>query len=672
MDDPRVGSVVNGRYEIHERLAAGGMGVVYRGERVGLAKPVAIKFLHRNSALMPDRLARFRREATAMSRLAHPNLMSIIDFGEADDVPYLVMEFHAGISLREALARGAIEPRRAVYIAYQILAGLGSAHASGVLHRDLKPANVLLVGAPGEDLVKILDFGIAKLLDSGAGPTEVSVVAGHVLGTPQYMAPEQARSQTVDPRTDIYAVGIMLYEMVVGRRPFDGENDLAVLRQQVEDKPVPPRALRSEISVELDALILRALAKNPDDRWASAQELASALLELPEGSSVLRLRADTSSRGGAAADEPSESEPSRPRRSWRRAAFVGLFLLALAAGGVFAASRYGYLSGMPWQASATPDAAPDAASPYAAPPDATLPDAAPPPLRPALQPYARFLRHSRRSPTDYVLGLFEDHDVVVLCMRAPAETTQYQLVTEIVRDPRFAERAGDVITETGTSALRQRVADLVRGSSISDEQLLALYAELGQEPPTPNYGELLESVQAINIALPPDQQVIVVPSGDRMVETVGALEAGSRALVLLHHCDLSRGFPGNVARVLLDQLGPAGPLAEGRWDAAFQRTGNRPVGFDFAGSPFGADEADAAADRPEGATYEELFAGFVFDQPLAEHRLVYGAKDLDDGRALTYADTAPAEWADAQQQIARWLEPPPMVEPDASPDALAP
>ncbi len=616
MDDPRVGTVVNGRYEIHERLAAGGMGVVYRGERVGIAKPVAIKFLHRNAALMPDRLARFRRELTAMSRLSHPNLMSIIDFGEADGVPYLVMEYHAGSSLREALKWGALEPRRAVYIAYQILAGLGSAHASGVLHRDLKPGNVLLVGGPGEDLVKILDFGIAKLLDTGAGPTEVSVMAGRVLGTPQYMAPEQARSQAVDPRTDIYAVGIMLYEMVVGRRPFDGENDLAVLRQQVEDSPVPPRAVRPEISAELEAVIVRALAKSPDDRWASAQELANALLDLPEGSSVLRLRAGTTGRGTAEEEEEYDDEPPRRSHGVRNFLLTLLVLAGLGAGGVYAASRYGYLTGMPWQASAAPDAAPDVVPADAAPPDAPPPDAAPP-IRAELQPYVDFLRQQRSSPVNYLIGLFDTHDVVALCMRPPSDSSQYLLVTELIRDRRFVEHAGRVISDSDDS-------------------------------------ETQSNVHAIDVALPPDRQVVIVPPGQQLVNAVRDLDAGSKALVLLNDCQQARSFPDDVARVLLDQLRDDEPLAGGRWDAAFERAGNRPVGFDIAGSPFGADDVGEPPDGGQGATYEQQLTGIVFDRPLSE------------------AELEPNRWAHAQAQIARWLQLAPAAEDvDASADASA-
>ena len=284
--DARIGRVLDGRYRLDERLAAGGMGVVYRAERLGLARQVAVKFLHRSSAFVPGHRARFEREAAAMSRVTHPNLVSIIDFGSTDDIPYLVMDYHPGVSLRRALKSGAMEPRRVVFIARQILAGVASAHASGVVHRDLKPGNVLLVGSPGEDLVKILDFGVAKLLEGDGGPSDLSAVAGYVLGTPQYMAPEQARCERIDQRTDIYAIGVLLYEMLTGRLPFLAEGDLAMLHKHIEETPRGPRALVPDISRELEAATLRALEKARERRWQSAADFSRALAAVPEGGGV--------------------------------------------------------------------------------------------------------------------------------------------------------------------------------------------------------------------------------------------------------------------------------------------------------------------------------------------------------------------------------------------------
>lgn len=325
MEDPRIGLVLDRRYRITERIAAGGMGVVYRAERLGLGKPVAVKFLHRTAALLPDHRVRFEREAAAMSRLTHPNLVSIIDYGSWEDLPYLVMEYHHGRSLRDVIGdSGGLPPERAVFIARQMLAGLASAHAAGVLHRDLKPSNVLLVGAPGEDLVKILDFGVAKLLDSGGGPTEVSVVAGRVIGTPAYMSPEHARAEPMDGRADIYSVGLLLYEMVTGRRVFQAEGKLGLLRMQVEDMPERPRARAPELSAELDAAIWKALEKDRDQRWQSAEEFASALAAVPEGRAGKQLAAEggawsTPPPGPAPTPRPGRRPPSRPEADSGRA-----------------------------------------------------------------------------------------------------------------------------------------------------------------------------------------------------------------------------------------------------------------------------------------------------------------------------------------------------------------
>ena len=302
--------MLDGRYRLVERLAAGGMGVVYRAERLGLARQVAVKFLHRSSALVENHRLRFEREAAAMSRVTHPNLVGIIDYGSADGVPYLVMDFHPGVSLRGALKAGAMPPRRALHIARQILAGIGSAHASSVVHRDLKPANVLLVGSPGEDLVKILDFGVAKLIEGDGGPSDLSAVAGHALGTPEYMAPEQARCERVDHRTDIYAIGVLLYEMLTGRLPFQAEGDLAILHKHIEETPRGLRVIVPEISAPLEAATLRALEKDPQGRWQSAAEFSRALAALPEGGAVAPPEGATAE---APAARPAASQPPAPR-----------------------------------------------------------------------------------------------------------------------------------------------------------------------------------------------------------------------------------------------------------------------------------------------------------------------------------------------------------------------
>jgi eukaryotic-like serine/threonine-protein kinase len=278
--DPRLGQVLQGRYRIHQRIASGGMGSVYRGERLGLGRPVAIKFLHAAMARDPQVMKRFELEAQAMSRLAHPNCVAVLDFG-VDQIPYLVMDFVQGSPLRTAIDAGALVPRRAIKIARQMLAALGHAHAQGIVHRDIKPENIVLESTPGlADHARILDFGLAKLLG-----TDLGLTVGMAIGTPNYMAPEQTREGPVDGRADLYAVGIVLFEMLTAVKPFDSDEIGEVLLKQL-GMPAPPlRKARPEaasLSAALEAVVARAMAKAPADRFATADEMIAALEAVPE------------------------------------------------------------------------------------------------------------------------------------------------------------------------------------------------------------------------------------------------------------------------------------------------------------------------------------------------------------------------------------------------------
>jgi serine/threonine-protein kinase len=283
--DPRLGTTLEGRYRLDEVIGAGGMGVVYKGEQLGLAKPVAVKFLHEAMARLPDLVKRFRREVAIMSRLAHPHLVSIIDSGVHGEVPYLVMDYCAGHSLGVVIDEGALPPARAVSIARQVLAGAGHAHLNGVVHRDLKPDNILLLDGVQGDFVKILDFGLAKAVHGDGGDASQLTTTGSAMGTPGHMAPEQVKGLPTDERSDVYAVGTILYQMIVGRKPFVAESPLAVLRMQVDDAPQPLRraAPGARVSAELEAAVLRALAKRREDRWQTADAFARALAATPEG-----------------------------------------------------------------------------------------------------------------------------------------------------------------------------------------------------------------------------------------------------------------------------------------------------------------------------------------------------------------------------------------------------
>jgi len=278
------GRLIGGKFRIDSLLGAGGMGNVYRAEQLSLAKPVAVKILHHD--LMTDEtvVKRFEREARSASRLDHPNLVRIIDFGRDAEtgVLFIAMELLTGRDLGQVIAQdGPMPLHRIVRIMSQILAALEEAHAQGVVHRDLKPANIMLVDRRGElDLVKVCDFGIAK---SNSLPStqnnSMLTVRGFVCGTPEYMAPEQARGEAVDGRTDLYAASVILYQLITGQVPFTASSPVGVLSQHLDRPAPPPRAKRPDIPRALDLLILRGLEKEPINRPQTAaafrQELES-------------------------------------------------------------------------------------------------------------------------------------------------------------------------------------------------------------------------------------------------------------------------------------------------------------------------------------------------------------------------------------------------------------
>ncbi len=275
--DLRIGSVLDGRYRILDRLSTGGMGVVYRGERVHLHRPVAIKFLLAPLTHEPAQRAAFEREAQLMSQLSHPHCVPVTDFG-VSDAPYLVMEYVAGRTLKQVLMGERLSPARAVRLTRQLLSGLAHAHAQGIVHRDIKPANIMLSEVTGVgEQVRVLDFGLAKLLRE-VDDAESSA-ANLVVGTPQYMAPEQWQQGAPDPRTDLYATGVVLFEMLTGRRPFEARAPIELMRAHME-RPVPPLAsVNPYLSglAGLEAVVQKALAKSPDARFASAEEFVRAL-----------------------------------------------------------------------------------------------------------------------------------------------------------------------------------------------------------------------------------------------------------------------------------------------------------------------------------------------------------------------------------------------------------
>ncbi len=279
--DPLVGRVLDGKYAIEESLGRGGMGAVYRARHLLIGDEVAIKILRPEMAKDEDAVERLRREAQAARHLRNPHTINVIDFSATEDgLVFLVMEFVRGRSLREVLRdERRLDLRRVAAIVVQIADGLDHAHRQGIVHRDLKPDNVMLEPAePDREVVRVLDFGIAKLSDTD---TKLRTLTSDdtILGTPCYLSPEQCGTGEVGPRSDVYSLGIMLYEMVTGDVPFDGRSAIEVARQHLFAQPEPPRARNTSLSSQAEAVILRALAKEPEDRYGSAGELAGAFEE---------------------------------------------------------------------------------------------------------------------------------------------------------------------------------------------------------------------------------------------------------------------------------------------------------------------------------------------------------------------------------------------------------
>jgi tRNA A-37 threonylcarbamoyl transferase component Bud32 len=302
--DPYIGKVVGERYRLLQRIGEGGMGSVYRAEHTLMKKVVALKLLHGELGRVEEMVRRFEREAQSASRLAHPNIISVTDFGRAESGElYLVMELVPGCGLDDAIREARYLPvPRALAITRQILAGLAHAHAQGVVHRDLKPANVMLTRAPdgrGEDAVKILDFGVAKMTQAAPGDRPLTQTA-MVFGTPSYMSPEQATGQEADGRSDIYACGVILYELLTGKKPFVAGDLVKVLAMQVTARPPAFATAAPEVRVPaaLEAVVMRALEKDRARRYQTAQAFAEALagLELTMAPSAVATAAATGAR----------------------------------------------------------------------------------------------------------------------------------------------------------------------------------------------------------------------------------------------------------------------------------------------------------------------------------------------------------------------------------------
>jgi eukaryotic-like serine/threonine-protein kinase len=276
-----IGEVIDGRYRVDELIGEGGMGRVYRAEQLHLKRPVAVKVLRRAYSAIPEVGRRFEREALALARLDHPNCVAVQDFGRlADGSLYLVMSFLRGEILRNAMHRERLSMKRALHVARHLLSGLAHAHNAGIVHRDLKPENVMLVQHEGDpDFAKLFDFGIVKLLDApastaGAAEGENLTQVGQRFGTPAYMSPEQSLGKSVDARSDLYSLTVLLYETLTGRALFAADDEESLL---VMHAAKAPPALDAEFPAALRALVARGLAKSPDERPANAGEYLAAL-----------------------------------------------------------------------------------------------------------------------------------------------------------------------------------------------------------------------------------------------------------------------------------------------------------------------------------------------------------------------------------------------------------
>ncbi|MBN1610881.1 MAG: protein kinase [Polyangiaceae bacterium] len=288
--DPRVGTVLAERYRLGRLLGVGGMGRVYAAEHVLMRKRLAVKVLHRELTRVPEVVARFEREAMAAANIDHPNIAAATDFGKLPDgAVFLVLEYVSGRSLRDEMSAGPMPPARALHIAKQIASTLAAAHALNIVHRDLKPENVMLVEKGSDrDFVKVLDFGIAKvpfdeISERGSlRPGQKITKAGMVFGTPEYMAPEQALAQPLDGRADLYALGVILFEMLAGVRPFSSATQVGILGQQLS-LPVPRIADRApDVTVppQLERLLQTLLARDASERYASASEVVDLMEQL--------------------------------------------------------------------------------------------------------------------------------------------------------------------------------------------------------------------------------------------------------------------------------------------------------------------------------------------------------------------------------------------------------
>lgn len=333
--DPLLGQVIDGRYRIEQKIGEGGMGLVYSAIHTTLGKRFALKVLRGESSRDAELVQRFLQEAQAATSIGHANIVDISDSGRLPDGSvYFVMEYLEGLSLSDTIKRrGSVPMNEAIHIARQIASALEAAHARGIVHRDLKPDNIFIVQRDNDPrFVKVLDFGVAKVGGAAGKLTKT----GMVFGTPHYMSPEQAAGNSVDQRTDVYALGVIMYEMLSGKVPFDADTFMGILSKHMFEPPPRPTDISGGALGPLEAVILRALEKNPDRRYHSMAELLADLDTIAAGGSVhAPSRSDIASTHAFPASGQAvfpASEPERGGSVWLVA--LALFVLLVVGGGV--------------------------------------------------------------------------------------------------------------------------------------------------------------------------------------------------------------------------------------------------------------------------------------------------------------------------------------------------
>ena len=329
-----IGTVLSGRYKLEAKLGSGGMSTVYLAKDGTLDRDVAVKVMHREMSEQPDQLERFRQEARAVAKLSHPNVVAVIDAGEDGGHPYIVFEYVEGETLKQRIARvGALDAQEALAYAIEIARGLTVAHARNMVHRDIKPQNVLI---DAEGRAKLTDFGISRQLEQDG-----MTATGRVLGTTDYVAPEQAMGHAVDPRSDIYSLGVVLYEMLTGQVPFHADSQVGVAMKHVNEELPDVQNRRPEISAAAALVVERATAKDPSERYQRVGEMIedlSTALEVEAARAGSTTGEATSVLDAVPAPQRKLSGPGR--RSWAAIALLAL-VAAAALGAVFVISNGG-------------------------------------------------------------------------------------------------------------------------------------------------------------------------------------------------------------------------------------------------------------------------------------------------------------------------------------------